>query len=351
MRRLLTTAASVAVCALTLSACAQETTNEPLLRPDNVDLNTDPGPPLPAGSHIEKAGTIDPAPRVDADIEGSYRPDDKTPKERVPDIVKRGRLVVGVDRSNNLLSYRDSATGEVRGFEVDLAHEIAEDIFGDRSKVDFRFVETSERIDALRSGAVDIVVRTMTISPERQREVAFSIPYMTTNTRMLVLNNSDIESIEDTRGATLCAVIGSTALDTIRRHAPEADILQTRSWGDCHMALQLNQVDGVVVDDALLSGMAQQDSYTSIVGEALETENYGVAVAKPTDDNDTRGLIRQVNSTLERIRTDGTWLELYDEWFGDYLTRSPLHAPVYLDEEADPDDTENTDDTGEAEES
>lgn len=346
MRRpLLSTAALGAVCALALSACAQETTNEPLLRPDSVELNTDPGPPLPAGSHIERAGTIDPAPRVNADIEGSYRPDDKTAEERVPDIVKRGRLVVGVDRSNNLLSYRDSATGEVRGFEVDLAHEIAEDIFGDRSKVDFRFVETSERIDALQSGAVDIVVHTMSISPERQREVAFSIPYMTSNTRMLVLANSDIESIDDTRGATLCAVIGSTALDTIRRHAPEADILQTPSWGDCHMALQLNQVDGVVVDDALLSGMAQQDSYTEIVGEPLETESYGVAIAKPTEDNDTRGLIRQVNFTLERIRSDGTWRQLYDEWFGDYLTRSPLQAPVYR-EEAD-----DTDDTGEAEES
>ena len=254
----------------------------------------------------------------------------------MPDIVKRGRLIVGVDRSNNLMSYRDAATGDVRGFEVDIAREIARDIFGDPNKVDFRFIESSDRVNALNTGAVDMIVRTMTISPEREHDVAFSIPYMNTQTRMLVLTNSGIKSVKDAAGKTLCGVGASTALETIREHAPKSDILVTRSWGDCLMALQLNQADGIVVDDALLSGMAAQDSYTSIVGEPLETENYGVAVRRPSKQHDTRPLLRQVNSTLERIRRDGTWSSIFEEWLGAYLEEPTLPSGKYIEEDAKP---------------
>ena len=73
---------------------------------------------------------------ADVDWPGSLRPDDKKPEERIPEIVKRGRIIVGVDQSQYLLSFRDNATGELKGFEVDLAREIARDIFGDPDKVD-----------------------------------------------------------------------------------------------------------------------------------------------------------------------------------------------------------------------
>ena len=226
--------------------------------------------------------------------------------------------------------------GQVSADETRYGREIARDLFDDPEAVDFRFVESSNRVDALNSGAVDMIVRTMTISPEREREVAFSIPYMRTQTRMLVLSKSGIKSIKDTAGKTLCGVGESTALDTIREHAPKSDILVTRSWGDCLMALQLNQADGIVVDDALLSGMAAQDSYTSIVGEPLETENYGVAVRLPSKQHDTRPLLRQVNSTLERIRRDGTWSSIFEEWLGAYLEEPTLPAGKYIEEDAKP---------------
>lgn len=333
MTRLYLSASLLATLSLILSACetTHTTAPDPILS-TSADIHSTPGPPLPEDAIIEPAGVGEAAKPNDAEPYGSYRPDDKTPDERVPDIIKRGRLIVGVDRSNNLLSYRDTATGQVRGFEVDIAREIARDIFGDPSKVDFRFVEASDRAKALNERTVDMVIRTMTISPERQREVAFSIPYMKTDARLLVLKNSGIHSIEDAAGLTLCAAKGSTMVDAIRKHSPSSDILETRAWGDCLMSLQLGQTDGIVVDDALLSGMLAQDSYTEIVGEPLETQSYGVAVRKPDASYDSRPLIRQVNSTLERIRSDGTWSKLFTTWLGNYMDRPSLPAPKYLNE-------------------
>ncbi|MDK6813277.1 glutamate ABC transporter substrate-binding protein [Corynebacterium sp. UMB6689] len=328
-----TTALLMLSSAVALSGCEPEppSTQDPIL-PSTANLDSTPGPPLPEDAIIEPAGAGEASKQSTEEAYGSYRPDDKKPEERVPDILARGRLIVGVDRSNNLLSYRDTASGEVRGFEVDIAREIARDIFEDPNKVDFRFVEASERARALNDRTVDIVIRTMTISPSRQREVSFSIPYMQTDARLLVLKNSGVESIADTAGMTLCATKGSTMVDAIRTHAPASDILETRAWGDCLMALQLGQADGIVVDDALLSGMLAQDRYTEIVGGPLESQSYGVAVRKPDGSYDSRPLIRQVNSTLERIRKDGTWQRLFTTWLGDYMEQPVLPAPKYLDE-------------------
>ena len=328
-----TTALLVLSSAVALSACEPEppSTQDPIL-PSTANLDSTPGPPLPEDAIIEPAGTGEVSRQSDAEAYGSYRPDDKKPEERVPDILARGRLIVGVDRSNNLLSYRDTASGEVRGFEVDIAREIARDIFGDPNKVDFRFVEASDRARALNDRTVDMVIRTMTISPERQREVAFSIPYMQTDARLLVLKNSGIHSIAEAAGLTLCAAKGSTMVDAIRKHSPSSDILETRAWGDCLMALQLGQTDGIVVDDALLSGMLAQDKYTEIVGDPLESQSYGVAVRKPDASYDSRPLIRQINSTLERIRRDGTWQELFNTWLGNYMEQPVLPEPKYLNE-------------------
>lgn len=342
-------ATSVVASALLLSACS------PWLAPDRLPTNEvspiepqDPqhstgrgasgiaplaGPPLPDGSYYSPAGSFKPKPPPNTQARASYRPDDSTPRERIPDIVKRGRLIVGVDQSNNLLSYRDSVTGSLQGFEVDIAHEIAEDIFGDRNRVDFRFIQSAEREEALINGTVDVVVRTMSITPERQRKVDFSIPYLSGNVRMLVLNSSGISTVEDTSGRTICATVGSTALDRARANAPNANVLVTRSWGDCLMSLQLGQVDAIIVDDTLLSGMLDQDPYTSIVGDVLDQENYGVGIKRAEDGSDTRGLIRQVNVTMERIRRDGTWDRLFEKWFGAYLSEPELPAPRYLSED------------------
>lgn len=45
-------------------------------------------------------------------------------------IRKRGRLIVGLDIGSNLFSFRDPITGEITGFDVDIAGEVARDIFG-----------------------------------------------------------------------------------------------------------------------------------------------------------------------------------------------------------------------------
>ncbi|MEJ5998832.1 glutamate ABC transporter substrate-binding protein [Corynebacterium sp. H130] len=308
MKKLLAVLSS---CAL-ITACSHSQ-EEQLAAPDVTYR-----PVAPAGASFEAAGSVEArVPQFD-NLVGSLRPDDKKPEERVPGIVKRGRLIVGVDQSHNLLSFRDPVTGELRGFEIELARQISQDIFGSPDRVDFRFVDSGDTVKALESGQVDIMLRSLSITRAAQDQVTFSVPYLSTGTRMLVLESSNVSSIQDMSGRTACALEDSTAVQLIRQNNNHVNIMNAKTWSDCLVMLQQGSVDAIVAHDTILAGMAAQDPYLRIVGKSLSLENYGVAIATPGSRHDTSGLVRQVNSTIERIVSDGTWWDMYNRWLAVY---------------------------------
>ena len=329
--------ACVAVAAL-LAGCADAPT--PVNAPADPELAASPTRevlPLPPDATLQDAqGTenTEAEPYVPQRLqwEGSLNPrvaEQDTPNlDRIRD---RGRLVVGIDQSLYLLAYRDTASGTLQGLEVDLARAIADDIFGDTAgadRVDLRFVDSAARTDALNTGDVDVVIRTMSITPERAGEVEFSTPYLTSRVRVLVPRDRGVADINQLGGKTVCIVDGTNLDQIARTFAPHSALLRARSWSDCLMATQQFQADAVMADDAILAGLAAQDPYASILPGTLATQYYGVAVGKGQGD-----LVRQVNATLERMRNDGTWSELYGTWLGGSIAESSPPPLMYRKEE------------------
>ncbi|QFQ01716.1 ABC transporter glutamine-binding protein GlnH precursor [Corynebacterium urogenitale] len=296
----------------------------------------DMGSDLPVGAELVDPADLDTQTEVESISEepfGTLRPDDSSVKERVPAILKRGRLVVGVGQYLNRLGFRDPLTGELGGFEVDLAREIARDIFGDPNKVEFRYVESRRREAALHNGDVDVVLRTWTMSRDRQSQTEFSLPYLSINSQLLVMRDSGITNFDSLRDRTVCAARDSAPARKISRYEL-GGLLLTRTWTDCLMAMQRNQADAIYSDDAILSGLQAQDPYMELVGGGEMPNYYAVGMATPESTKGSRGLVEQVNSTILRVRSDGTWDDLYEEWMQEYL--GPARAlPVYYRSESE----------------
>lgn len=287
--------------------------------------------PLPPGALLDGAGkqpSMEFVPHG-LDWEGSLRPRPSAPDDdpALEQIRERGRLIVGVEQSQYLLSYRDMVRGQLRGFEVELAREIARDLFDDPEAVDFRFVDSASRAELLREGRVDIVIRTMSITPERASKVAFSTPYLKSQVRVLAPIDRGIASMDDLPERTVCVVDRTTLLNIVRTLAPHSPVLRTRSWSDCLMATQQFQADAIIADDAILAGMLAQDPHTDILPDALATQYYAVGIPLEHD-----SVVRQVNATIERIRTDGTWHRMFQEWLSDSTT-DPYPPPLMYREE------------------
>ena len=237
----------------------------------------------------------------------------------VANIRARGRLIVGLDIGSNLFSFRDPITGEIVGFDVDIAGEVARDIFGNPTQVEYRILSSAERITALQKGEVDAVVKTMTITCDRRKLVNFSTVYLDTAQRILASRDSAITKPADLSGKRVCVAKGTTSLQRIREIAPPAIVVEVVNWADCLVTLQQRQVDAVSTDDSILAGLVSQDPYLHIVGPNMDTQPYGIGVQL-----DNTGLVRFVNGTLERIRRDGTWNTLYRKWL---TVLGPAPAP------------------------
>jgi len=270
-------------------------------------------PPTPAGMQELTPEPVQvPAPEAgECDRTASLRPFGTKAEAdaAVTEIRNRGRLIVGLDIGSNLFSFRDPITGEITGFDVDIAGEVSRDIFGTPAQVEYRILSSADRISALQNKKVDIVVKTMTITCERRRQVNFSTVYLMANQRILAPRDSTISQVSDLSGKRVCVVDGTTSLKRIQQISPAPIIVSVVTWADCLVALQQRQADAVSTDDSILAGLVAQDPYLHIIGPSMNQEPYGIGVNL----GDT-GLVRFVNGTLERIRRDGTWNTLYRKW-------------------------------------
>jgi polar amino acid transport system substrate-binding protein len=244
-------------------------------------------------------------------------------------IAKRGRLIVGVSQTAYLIGFRDPASGQIVGFDIDLARAIARAIFGDPDAIQLKAMTSAERIPAIRSGAVDIVVSAMTITCDRLQQVAFSTEYLKGGHRVLVNRNRGIRGIDDLGGRKVCASKQSTPLVSIQHARSHPIAVGADSVAACLLMLQQGQVDAVCTDDYILAGLAAQDPTTEVVGPPFSDEPYGVAVSQGAPE-----LVRFVNAVLEHLRADGTWASFYEQWFGRLGRLGPTPAPPeprYLD--------------------
>ncbi|MFF1603607.1 glutamate ABC transporter substrate-binding protein [Streptomyces mirabilis] len=250
-------------------------------------------------------------------------------------IKQRGYLSVGVDQNSYRWGYRDpnntAKSSDLEGFDIDLAHEIAREILGDPNAVRFHAIPTNQRIPAIKSGQVDMVVRTMTITCSRLKDVAFSAPYFLTGQQVLAPKTSGIKGYDNTlAGKRICSAAGSTAYDKLSADkkagtlTSSADITTTvPNQLDCLVRLQLGQVDAVVTDGALAASQAAQDPTVELKGKTFTDDYYGVAMKLGADD-----LVRRVNQVLVDYRKSGGWQASYTKWLSATLKAdSPSATP------------------------
>ncbi len=304
------------------------------IAPDSPPPLTTATTPTPPGMIVAAPGTPI-SPEADSDRcnrLASLRPIPLPPAGQMPphtamaEIAANGRIIIGIDTGSNPFSFRDPLSGDLRGFDVDIAREISRAIFNDPNRIEFRVMRSADRIQALESRDVDLVVKTMSITCERRKHVDFSSPYYVASQRILAVNNSTIASAQDLAGKRVCVATGATSALRLRRIVPTVALVETSTWADCLVLLQQSGVDAVSTDDAILAGLATQDPWLHLVGPSLGEEYYGIGIRKGRDD-----LVRFVNAVLANLAATGRWRAISDEWLSVLGSQITLPRPVYQD--------------------
>ncbi len=321
--------ASVAVAAVLLVGTTADQSSDRSARNSKAPASE----AVPRPSVVSSALSEPTAPRCDDPL-GSLRPQGPLPEPgRMPpgstmaDIAERGRLAVAVGLDTYLISSRDPETRLLEGFDIDIAGDIAEAIFGDRSRVYYRQLDLPGRLAAVESRDVDLMVGSTTITCQRRDQVEFSTVYYQAGQRVLVNRGSGVTDLKGLAGKRVCASRRSTSLQTVLADPSRPVPVGVPSVTDCLVMLQLGTVDAVSSDDALLAGLAAQDPRTEIVGPPLDEEPYGVVINPAAPD-----LMRFVNAVLERRVEDGRWQASYQSWLAAALGPPPSPPePQYRD--------------------
>jgi polar amino acid transport system substrate-binding protein len=234
-------------------------------------------------------------------------------------ILARGSLRVGVDDNTYLWGYRDPATLDLTGFDVDLLQQVSQAIFGSPGHIDYVVVPNKLRAQYVQSGKVDILAETMTITCAREKLVDFSTVYYEAHQQILVPSNSEIAGTQDLNGKRVCAPAKSTSLQNLANLREHIQLWAVENETDCLVMLQQGQVDAISTDDTILQGLAAQDPNTKLVGQTFSDEPYGMAISKAHPD-----FTRFVNGVLAQVRVDGAWTNIYNS---NILTGTKIPAP------------------------
>lgn len=222
-----------------------------------------------------------------------------------------GKLTYGGTSTAPLFSLKDPTTGQLTGFDADLAKMLAKYITG-KSTTDMNQVTVATREALLQNGTVDAVFATYTITPTRAQKVNFAGPYYESGDAILVKkSNSDIKSVGDLNGRTVATEASSTAANDIKQYAPRAKLQLFPENNDCVQAVQQGRADAYVLDQAILVGDASANTDVKVVGQPFTKEPYGIGLPKSDAAYKTF-----VDDWLTMIEKSGLWAKLWKATVG-----------------------------------
>ena len=201
---------------------------------------------------------------------------------------------------------------EYTGFDVDVAKYVATEL---GRTPQFSEAPTPQRETLLKTGQLDYIVGTYSITDKRKQEVSFAGPYFIAGQDLLVrADESAITGPETLSGKKLCSVKGSTPAQKVKEKYPQVQLQEYDTYSKCVEELVNGTVDALTTDNTILAGYAAQDQYKGklkVVGKTFSEERYGIGVKK----GDT-ALCQQITDALKKMVSSGQWQKVVDANLG-----------------------------------
>ena len=238
---------------------------------------------------------------------------DKPPASVTEDAV----LKVGATPDGYPHYFKDG--NRVRGFSVDILEAVANKM---HYKIEWVTSDWVGVLGSLETGKVD-TVGNFADTPERRKKYDFSEPYYYSAAALAVSQkNTTIHGLNDMKGKTVAAELGSNYAKVLKEHDPDNQIkLVTFEGLDVVVnSVAQGKVDAFVSGQVILLGQIKRKHLPlKVVGDTFGEKQVALPFRK-----DTRGeaLRAKVDNALKQLRADGTLQKISEKWFGQDLSVS-----------------------------
>ena len=217
-----------------------------------------------------------------------------------------GVLRVGTEGVYSPFSYHDPATGQLVGYDVDVAHAVA-----DKLGLKVEFVETpwDAIFAALEANRFDVVANEVTINDERKQKYDLSEPYSVGEGVIVTrADDNSVKSLDDIKGKVAGETATSNWAQVARDHGARVESVE--GFTQAIKLLNQGRVDLVINDSiAVYAYLAETgDKSVKIAGNTGEKSEQGFAARKNS------GLLPDLNKALDELRSNGTLATISEKY-------------------------------------
>ena len=192
--------------------------------------------------------------------------------------------------------YEYYENGEIVGVDIEIANEIANAL---GKKLEIKDIAFDSIVNELKSGKADFAAAGMSITPERLKEVDFSIEYTTSRQVAIVRTDSQITSIYDIYDKKVAVQLGSVADLFFSENYPNTELVRQKKYLTMAEDLKANKLDLIVMDELPAKQIVNSNKELKMLDGYIFEDSYGIAVKKGNTE-----LVNQINVVLERLMNE-----------------------------------------------
>jgi polar amino acid transport system substrate-binding protein len=220
--------------------------------------------------------------------------------------VNAGKLTVGTMSDATPFEFMEST--KITGFDIDMGREIAKRLGLKHNPVTDKW---NTLIPNLKARKYDVVMAAMTITFDRQKTLDFSSPYFKTDQSIVVTKSSPITNGNQLNGKVVGVLNDSTPQYAAEKIPGLKEIKKYDTVSQVYAALNSGATDAMIMDYSISEYNGRKSGTTKVIARIVTDEQYGIAMNKG---NAT--LVKNVDSALKEIKSDGTYDRLVKKWFG-----------------------------------
>ena len=231
-------------------------------------------------------------------------------------IKDKKEVVIGFDNTFVPMGFKDE-NGKNVGFDIDLANAVFAkyDIKVKMQAIDWDMKETE-----LKNKSIDLIWNGYSATKEREKKVAFTMPYMTNQQVLVTKKSSNITTVSDMKNKKLGAQQGSSGYDAFTK---QTDVLKDRvkdndatlydDFNSALLDLKAGRIDGLLIDNVYANYYLTKNGELSnynIITTGYAGENFAVGARKSD-----KTLVDNINKAFKTLHADGEFQKISDKWF------------------------------------
>ena len=209
-----------------------------------------------------------------------------------------GKLIMATEAGFAPYEYTEDGS-TVIGVDVDIANEIAKAMGKELVIQNMNF---DSALLAVQQGKVDFAAAGISVTPEREEQMDFSIEYTTSKQVVVVKKDAGrVASVDALNADTVVGVQGGTVADSYcQDDLGTKDLKQYSKFMEAAMDLKNDKIDCIIMDSLPAEQMVAGNDDLEILDGEVFTDKYAIAVQKGNKE-----MLDQINEVLQKLVDDG----------------------------------------------